>query len=68
MTAWVRVDRKFDYRIPGRRAMKAFQPGDVFMTDAEADEAERQGAGKRIEKPDGKKVTKAGQTVDVESE
>jgi hypothetical protein len=66
MTAWVSLTRKFDYRIPGKRAMKAFHPGDVFMTDAEADEAERQGAGKRIEKPDGKKVTKAGQTVDAD--
>lgn len=65
MTAWVSLTRKFDWRVPGKRAMKAFPAGEHFMTDAAADEAERVGAGVRIDKPAGKKVTKAGQAVDV---
>lgn len=64
MTTWVRLDRKFDWRAPNGRAMKAFPPGEHFMTDPQADEAERVGAGKRIDKPAGKKTTKAGQAVD----
>lgn len=64
MTSWVSLERKFDFRVG--RAIKAFSPGEVFMTDAEANEAERQGAGKRIERPAGKKTTKDGQTVNAD--
>ena len=66
MTSWVRLDRKFDWRVPGKRAMKAFPAGDHFMTDEQADEAERVGAGVRIDKPAGKKTSKAGYVVDKE--
>lgn len=65
MTSWVSLDRKFDWRVPGKRAMKAFPPGEHFMTDEQADEAERVGAGRRVDKPEGKRTTKAGQTKDA---
>lgn len=65
MTAWVEISRKFDWRVPGKRAMKSFPVGEHFMTDEQADEAERVGAGKRIERPAGKKVGKDGQVKDA---
>jgi hypothetical protein len=64
MAVWVNMDRKFDWRVPGKRAMKSFPPGEHYMTEEQATEAERVGAGTRMaERPEGKKVTKAGQTA-----
>lgn len=61
MASWVSLTRKFDWLTPTGRGMKAFPVGDHYMTDDQADEAERVGAGKRVTRPSGKKVTKAGQ-------
>lgn len=67
MAVWVELHQKFDWRAPNGRAMKAFPVGEHYMTDEQADEAERVGAGKRLEKkPEGKKVTKAGQAKDAD--
>lgn len=65
MASWVRLNRKFDWIGPGGRSMKSFPVGDFYMTDDQAGEAERVGAGKKISRPDGKKTDKAGGTVNA---
>lgn len=67
MAVWVETNRIFDWRQPGSRgasrAMKTFPVGEHFMTEEQAAEAERQGAGKRMAKPPAdKSVDKSGQT------
>lgn len=66
MASWVRLTQKYDWRTPNGRGMKAFPVGEHYMTDDQADEAERRGAGVRIDKPAGKKTTKAGQARDAD--
>lgn len=64
MAAWVELTEKYDWRAPNGRAMKAFPVGQHYVTDDQADEVERLGKGKRIDRPDGKKVGKDGQVKD----
>lgn len=66
MAAWVELSRKFDWRVPGKRSWKAFPVGEHYMTDEQADEAERIGAGKRVSRPEGKKVGKDGQVKNAD--
>ena len=63
MAAWVRLTAALEWVGPGGRSMKSFPPGDHYLTDDQATEAERQGVGERIERPKGAKVDKAGKTV-----
>lgn len=63
MAAWVRLTAALEWVGPGGRSMKSFPPGDHYLTDDQATEAERQGVGERLaERPKGAKVDKAGQT------
>ena len=63
MAAWVRLTAALEWVGPGGRSMKSFPPGDHYLTDDQATEAERQGVGSRMaERPAGTKVDKAGQT------
>lgn len=65
MAAWVRLTRNFDWR-NGMRFMKSFPVGDHYLTDSQADEAERVGAGDRLPaRPSNRRVAKDGQTVKV---
>ena len=66
MAQWVELHRKFDWVAPGGRSMKAFDPGQHYMTQDQAEEVVRQGAGKKIDKPADKKTTKAGKVVDAD--
>lgn len=43
--------------------MKSFPPGDHYMTEDQAAEAEKQGGERLAENPSDKKTDKAGQTV-----
>lgn len=63
MTTWVSLHEIYDWRGPNDRAMKSFPPGEHFVTEDQAADIERQGKGKRIERPDDKKTSKAGQTT-----
>lgn len=60
MAKWVETHRIWDWLTPGGRSMRCFQPGLHYMTDAQADEVVRVGAGVVVERPDGGKVTKGG--------
>ncbi len=66
MASWVHLTQIFDWTGPNGRSMKSFPVGDHYMTDDQASEAERRGAGKKIDKPDGKKTTKAGVVIDAD--
>lgn len=59
MGKWVSLHRKWDWR-NGTRSMRCFDPGTHFVTDAQADEAIRVGAGHVVPKPAGVKVDKRG--------
>jgi hypothetical protein len=46
--------------------MKSWPVGQHYMTQDQADDAVRVGAGKAIDRPTGKKTTKAGKVVDAD--
>jgi hypothetical protein len=63
MAAWVTLTATLEWVAPGGRSMKSFPPGDHYLTEDQATEAERQGVGsRRVERPKGAKVGKDGQT------
>jgi hypothetical protein len=47
----VRLHEKFDWRVPGRRAMQAFPVGDHTMKREAGEEAIRLGKGREIQAP-----------------
>lgn len=47
----IRLHEKFDWKIPGKRAMQAFPVGDHTMTHGAGAEAIRQGKGREVDKP-----------------
>lgn len=61
MAVWVETNRIFDWRAKNARGaprgMKTFGVGEHFMTEEQAGEAERQGAGKRMKDPPADKRT-----------
>lgn len=64
MAKWVETHRIWDWRGQGTRSMVCFQPGMHYMTDAQADEAVRVGAGAVVDRPAGSKVSKGGKVAD----
>lgn len=48
MAKWVEVTQKFDWR-ETMRHMRTFAPGNHLMTDAQAEDMVRRGAGKVLE-------------------
>lgn len=61
MPKWIALSAKFDYRVPGGRAMVSFEPGyTAYMPNAMADAAVAAGAGTVTEKPKGARVSKGG--------
>lgn len=67
MAAWVRLTAALEWVGPGGRSMKSFPPGDHYLTDDQATEAERQGVGTRLaERPTGKRAGKDGQARDAD--
>lgn len=63
MAKWVELVARFDYRIPGKRAVKSFPVGVFYMTDDQAREALRLGRGHEVGKPNGAKVDKRGNVI-----
>lgn len=61
MAVWVETNRLFDWRAPNAkgasRQMRTFEVGQHFMTEEQAAEAERLGAGKRMAAPPADKGT-----------
>lgn len=60
MAKWIELTAKFDYHVPGKRAIMAFPVGTFYMTDDQAREALRLGRGREAGKPAGVKVEKNG--------
>lgn len=52
MAKWIEVTKPFDWPVPGKRAVKAFQPGVKYLTDAQAEYAIEHGKGFETERPD----------------
>ena len=59
MGKWVSLHRKWDWR-NGTRSMRCFEVGVHFVTDAQASEAVRVGAGVVVSRPEGVMVGKDG--------
>lgn len=51
MAKWMDVKRRFDWKVPGKRAWKNITPGVKYLTDAQADYAEEHGHGTETERP-----------------
>lgn len=59
---WIEVTERFDWQVPGKRAVVSFAPGYVArMTQAQADDCVAAGKGRDADRPKGAKVSKKGE-------